>query len=177
MIFRIAYPRCDGFALASISHFTLHFYTLPLHTNHRSHPSATALADHLNLDFALINRKRRRDLTASFYGAFIPTVPPTPNGSDSGSSHEDEEAVEKMELLVGDVKGRVAVLVDDMIDTGHTVRLAAQVLRDAGAKDVYALISHGEFGAFGTFDRSVVCSVAGVIDSTLYVSGANTQDS
>lgn len=51
-----------------------------------------------------------------------------------------------MELLVGDVKGRVAVLVDDMIDTGHTVRLAAQVLRDAGAKEVYALISHGESG-------------------------------
>lgn len=104
---------------------------------------ATALADHLNLDFALINRKRRRDMTASFIGASIPTMPPTPAGSDAGSSHEDEEIVEKMELLVGDVKGRVAVLVDDMIDTGHTVRLAAQVLRDAGAKEVYALISHG----------------------------------
>ena len=77
--------------------------------------------------------------------ASIPTVPPTPNGSDSGSQNgEDEEAVEKMELLVGDVRGRVAILVDDMIDTGHTVRLAAQVLRDAGAKEVYALISHGE---------------------------------
>lgn len=104
---------------------------------------ATALADHLNLDFALINRKRRRDMTASFIGASIPTMPPTPAGSDAGSSHEDEEIVEKMELLVGDVKGRVAVLVDDMIDTGHTVRLAAQVLQDAGAKEVYALISHG----------------------------------
>lgn len=52
--------------------------------------------------------------------------------------------MEKMELLVGDVKGRVAILVDDMVDTGHTVRLAAGVLKDAGAKEVYALISHGE---------------------------------
>lgn len=109
---------------------------------------ATALADQLNLDFALINRKRRRDLTASFHGSLmqhIPTVPPTPAGSDSGSSHEDEEQVETMELLVGDVRGRVAILVDDMIDTGHTVRLAAQVLRENGASEVYALISHGEY--------------------------------
>ncbi|KAK1927837.1 phosphoribosyltransferase-like protein [Papiliotrema laurentii] len=103
---------------------------------------ATALADRLNLDFALINRKRRRDLSAS---AAIPTVPPTPAGSDSGSQHgdEDERAMEKMELLVGDVKGKVAILIDDMIDTGHTVRLAAGVLKEAGAKEVYALISHG----------------------------------
>jgi phosphoribosylpyrophosphate synthetase len=102
--------------------------------------SATALADQLNLDFALINRKRKRDLPA-----FVPTVPPTPSGSDSGSVHEEEEGaiVEKMELLVGDVRGKVAILVDDMVDTGHTVRLAAGVLKDAGAKEVYALISHG----------------------------------
>jgi phosphoribosylpyrophosphate synthetase len=32
-----------------------------------------------------------------------------------------------------------------MIDTGHTVRLAAEVLVQAGAKEVYALISHGAF--------------------------------
>ena len=89
----------------------------------------------------MINRKRKRDLPA-----FIPTVPPTPSGSDSGSVHEEEEGaiVEKMELLVGDVRGKVAILVDDMVDTGHTVRLAAGVLKDAGAKEVYALISHGK---------------------------------
>ncbi|KAL0245406.1 hypothetical protein I308_104530 [Cryptococcus tetragattii IND107] len=106
---------------------------------------ATALADQLNLDFALINRKRRRDLAASMC---LPTVPPTPTGSDSGSVHShdiDDESniVEKMELLVGDVKGKVAILIDDMIDTGHTVRLAAGVLRENGAKEVYALVSHG----------------------------------
>lgn len=106
--------------------------------------SATALADQLNLDFALINRKRKRDLSASM---MVPTVPPTPMGSDAGSHHEDEDehdhTNDMMELLVGDVKGRVAILIDDMIDTGHTVRLAADVLRDAGATEVYALISHG----------------------------------
>lgn len=79
----------------------------------------------------------------------LPTVPPTPTGSDSGSVHShdiDDESniVEKMELLVGDVKGKVAILIDDMIDTGHTVRLAAGVLRENGAKEVYALVSHGK---------------------------------
>jgi len=106
--------------------------------------SATALADQLNLDFALINRKRRRDLSASMT---VPTVPPTPAVSDAGShpdSDDEASATDKMELLVGDVRGRVAILVDDMIDTGHTVGLAAQVLKDSGAKEVYALISHGQ---------------------------------
>ncbi|WVR03691.1 hypothetical protein IAU60_000686 [Kwoniella sp. DSM 27419] len=104
---------------------------------------ATALADQLNLDFALINRKRRRDLAASMC---LPTVPPTPTGSDNGDatgSDDDSFVVEKMELLVGDVRGKVAILIDDMIDTGHTVRLAAGVLRENGASEVYALISHG----------------------------------
>ncbi|WRT63941.1 uncharacterized protein IL334_000868 [Kwoniella shivajii] len=104
---------------------------------------ATGLADTLNLDFALINRKRRRDMAASIT---LPTVPPTPTGSDSGSSPGDDDDpyfVEKMELLVGDVKGKVAILIDDMIDSGHTIRLAAGVLRENGAQEVYALISHG----------------------------------
>jgi ribose-phosphate pyrophosphokinase len=78
----------------------------------------------------------------------IPTVPPTPAGSDSGSTEDSDNehaADDKMELLVGDVRGRVAILIDDMIDTGHTVRLAAGVLQESGAKEVYALISHGEW--------------------------------
>jgi ribose-phosphate pyrophosphokinase len=68
--------------------------------------------------------------------------------------HEEEEGaiVEKMELLVGDVRGKVAILVDDMIDTGHTVRLAAGVLKDAGAKEVYALISHGRSSSHLAFE-------------------------
>jgi len=48
-----------------------------------------------------------------------------------------------MELLVGDVKDKVAILVDDMIDTGHTLTLAAKTLHEKGAKAVHVLISHG----------------------------------
>lgn len=38
---------------------------------------------------------------------------------------------------------KVAILVDDMVDTGRTLALAAKTLQDAGAAKVYAIISHG----------------------------------
>ena len=49
-----------------------------------------------------------------------------------------------MEVLVGDVRDKVAILVDDMIDTGKTLALAANTLKEHGAKAIYALVSHGE---------------------------------
>ncbi|KAI0062033.1 phosphoribosyl pyrophosphokinase [Artomyces pyxidatus] len=78
----------------------------------------TAIADKLGLEFALFHKKR-----------------------DGKSS----DAPEKMELLVGDVKDKVAILVDDMIDTGKTLTLAARSLKENGAKAVHALVSHGLF--------------------------------
>lgn len=45
--------------------------------------------------------------------------------------------------VVGDVKGRSCVLVDDMIDTGGTIAKAVQVLMDQGAKDVIVAATHG----------------------------------
>ncbi|KAJ7072801.1 phosphoribosyltransferase-like protein [Mycena amicta] len=78
----------------------------------------TAIADKLNVEFALIHRKR-------------------------DTKHQNEP--ERMELLVGDVKDKVAILVDDMIDTGHTVSMAAKALQEKGAKAIHVLISHGLF--------------------------------
>ena len=40
--------------------------------------------------------------------------------------------------IIGDVKGKRAILIDDMIDTAGTITLAAQALKDAGATEVYA---------------------------------------
>jgi ribose-phosphate pyrophosphokinase len=45
--------------------------------------------------------------------------------------------------VVGDVEGRVCVLVDDMIDTAGTITKAADVLFDAGALDVIVTATHG----------------------------------
>jgi len=45
--------------------------------------------------------------------------------------------------VVGEVKGRVCVIVDDMIDTGSTITKAADVLLAAGAADVIVAATHG----------------------------------
>ncbi|MBI4677208.1 MAG: ribose-phosphate pyrophosphokinase [Elusimicrobia bacterium] len=45
--------------------------------------------------------------------------------------------------LIGDVKSRVAVLLDDMVDTGGTLMKVATKLRECGAVKVYAACVHG----------------------------------
>ena len=44
--------------------------------------------------------------------------------------------------VVGDVEGRIAVIVDDMVDTGGTLCKAAEALINNGAEKVYALCTH-----------------------------------
>jgi len=45
--------------------------------------------------------------------------------------------------LIGDVKGKHAILVDDIVDSGGTLCKAAQAIMDAGALSVRAYITHG----------------------------------
>jgi len=47
--------------------------------------------------------------------------------------------------IVGDVKGRKAVIVDDIIDTAGTLTNAAQAIMNAGASQVAACASHAVF--------------------------------
>ena len=47
--------------------------------------------------------------------------------------------------LIGDVKGKTAVLVDDMIDTAGTILEGAKLLREKGARQVYACATHAVF--------------------------------
>jgi phosphoribosylpyrophosphate synthetase len=82
----------------------------------------TAIADKLGIEFALIHRERKR------------------RGANGELLVDGEEY---MEVLVGNIEDKVAILVDDMIDTGNTLSLAAHTLALKGAKAVYALISHG----------------------------------
>ena len=44
--------------------------------------------------------------------------------------------------IIGDVKGKRAIIIDDMIDTAGTITLASQALIDAGATEVYASATH-----------------------------------
>jgi ribose-phosphate pyrophosphokinase len=45
--------------------------------------------------------------------------------------------------VIGEVKDKVAVIVDDMIDTAGTVTQAARVLKEKGAASVYCAVTHG----------------------------------
>ncbi|MCJ1400867.1 hypothetical protein MMC11_004076 [Xylographa trunciseda] len=74
---------------------------------------ATSIADRLDLPFALIHKERNR-----------------PN------------EVSRM-VLVGDVKDKVAIVVDDMADTCGTLAKAADTIMAHGAREVVALVTHG----------------------------------
>jgi len=47
--------------------------------------------------------------------------------------------------IIGDIKGKKAILIDDMIDTAGTICNAAQALIDKGASEVYACATHAVF--------------------------------
>jgi ribose-phosphate pyrophosphokinase len=49
------------------------------------------------------------------------------------------------DLFVGDVAGRTALIIDDLISTGGTLLRAARAARRAGARRVMALVTHGLF--------------------------------
>lgn len=46
-------------------------------------------------------------------------------------------------MLVGDVRDRTAILIDDLADTSNTITRAAKLLKKEGASKVYALVTHG----------------------------------
>ena len=44
--------------------------------------------------------------------------------------------------IIGDVEGKIAILVDDMVDTAGTLAQGAKAVKDSGAKKVYACSTH-----------------------------------
>lgn len=67
---------------------------------------------------------------------------------DVGSAYMEKyrsSGVVTGELLAGDVRGKVAVIVDDLISTGGTLVRAAKACRAAGATRVLAVCAHGLF--------------------------------
>jgi ribose-phosphate pyrophosphokinase len=91
-------------------------------------------SDKLGAPLAIIHK--RRD----------PLVP------SQGSVHE----------IVGHVKGRVCVLVDDLIDTGRTIVHAAEALKEAGATGVVVAATHAVFS-----DPATELLQSGAIDSVV----------
>jgi ribose-phosphate pyrophosphokinase len=68
-------------------------------------------------------------------------------GADLALMTKERPAQQVAEIgyVIGDVRGKTAVIVDDIIDTAGTLRAAAQTVLDAGAARVYAAGTHGLF--------------------------------
>ena len=47
--------------------------------------------------------------------------------------------------VIGNVKDKTCIIVDDIIDSGGTIINSAKALKDRGAKEVYVYITHGVF--------------------------------
>ncbi|MGZ4183255.1 MAG: ribose-phosphate diphosphokinase [Solirubrobacteraceae bacterium] len=74
------------------------------------------------------------------------------------------QQVAEVGYIIGDVKGKTAVLVDDIIDTAGTLRAAAQTVLDEGAARVFAACTHPVFSgrAFNALQQAgfeqIVCT-------------------
>ncbi|MBU1076145.1 MAG: ribose-phosphate diphosphokinase, partial [Spirochaetes bacterium] len=60
--------------------------------------------------------------------------------------------------IIGDVKNKHVIIVDDIVDTAGTLCNAAKALQDNGAKDVYACITHPVLSgdAYEKIENSVI---------------------
>ena len=72
------------------------------------------------------------------------------------------QQVAEIGYVIGDVKGKVAVIVDDIIDTGGTLSAAAQTVLDEGAEKVYAVATHGVFSG-SAFDILGASPLSGIV--------------
>jgi ribose-phosphate pyrophosphokinase len=77
--------------------------------------------------------------------------------------------------IIGEVRGRACILIDDIIDSGGTLCNAAQALLDAGAKSGAADITHGVLsgGAVPRVDGSALTEL--VITDTIMPTDAAKQ--
>jgi ribose-phosphate pyrophosphokinase len=77
---------------------------------------ASRLADHLGLPWAILNKMRR-------------------DADQSEVTH-----------VIGDVEGKRAIMIDDVIATGGTVvRAAERLIEEEGTKEIHVAATHGEF--------------------------------
>lgn len=98
---------------------------------------ATSIADTLGCSFALIHKERKIKVEPAVLGS------PVLRASESVVS--TNATTINSSMLVGDVKDRVCVLIDDLADTCTTITRAALVLKEAGASYVLCLVTHGIF--------------------------------
>ena len=100
---------------------------------------------------------RARDLGSMFDGAslaFVDKRRPAPNKSEVTS-------------VVGDVKDKYCLIVDDIIDTGGTINNAVAAIFDRGAKEVYVCATHAIFSSLELDPRIKVIVTTDTVEKEL----------
>ena len=123
-------PQIQGYLDAPLDHLT----ALPLLSDH--------IAEHSDLDnVTIVSPDAGRVRVAEKYTDRLGTPLAIIHKRRDPKVANDA----KVFNVVGQVEGRVCVLVDDMIDTGGTIVKAADALFDQGAADVICAATHGIF--------------------------------
>lgn len=100
--------------------------------DHGSVTRARNMAEYFNCPIAIVDKRR-----------------PEPNKSEIMN-------------IIGDIKGKNCIILDDMIDTAGTITNAANVIKEMGAKNVYAGATHGVLSgpALERIEASSICELA-----------------
>jgi ribose-phosphate pyrophosphokinase len=93
---------------------------------------ARAVAKRLNADLAIIDKRR------------------------------EKAGVSEVMHIIGEVENRRCILIDDIVDSGGTLCNAAVALKESGAEDVYAYITHGVLSG-GAVDRIVASPLKSLV--------------
>lgn len=82
------------------------------------------------------------------------------HSADLALIHKHREEANKIASmkLVGEVRGKIALIIDDMADTCGTLATAAKLLEENGAREIYAAATHGLLsgGALTTIEHSPI---------------------
>ena len=82
--------------------------------------------------------------------------------------YEDDDKNRENGYVIGNVSGKKVILIDDILNTGVTFANAANVVREAGASEIYAVASHGLFtsGAADVLEKAEIKEIL-VTDSVV----------
>ncbi|RZF37882.1 hypothetical protein LSTR_LSTR009982 [Laodelphax striatellus] len=113
--------------------------------NPGSAKKATSYAERLRLGIAVIHGEQKEAESDMVDGRYSPPPPATPSRTmDVSVGVPQHPAKEKPPInVVGDVGGRIAIMVDDMVDDVQSFVAAAEILKERGAYKIYVLATHG----------------------------------
>lgn len=97
------------------------------------------VADKLPKDVVIVSPDAGRVKMAERYSSSLNCGMAIIHKHRSTEKHNTVEA----RYLIGDVKGKACVIIDDMIDTAGTICAAADLLAERGAKAIYGVATHG----------------------------------